>query len=311
MASAGATRRRRKRSWEETNVIKRFQTVSILLFCVVLAAVALVSCGKGEPAKTEVAGGVDAALIERFSGDWNGCVAFVDGTGKYESLTGTVGAVARILVDDKGAVTPFIGLDVEDTPIEDLTAAFTDTGLTLSGKWISADFRDVAMTEKGGTLSTRISVSKEAGSVTLVFNFRRLDDTGWTDENPGFSESQINTCKGKTFDELAEMIGYRKSDYPAASSEPAAAEDKPASTGSIIGSWVYAGGGYTYTFNADGSGSYSAGSTVMEFTYEDLGGKVKILYKGNTMASEYGYTVSGNTLSIEDSFGDKVEYTKK
>lgn len=49
----------------------------------------------------------------------------------------------------------------------------------------------------------------------------------------------------------------------------------------------------------------------MEFTYEDDGSKVSILYTGNTMPSEYSYTVNGNVLSIEDSFGEKVEYTKK
>ncbi len=84
-----------------------------------------------------------------------------------------------------------------------------------------------------------------------------------------------------------------------------------ASKGAIVGSWEYTDGGYTYTFNKDGTGSYSAGDTVMEFTYEDSGDKVSILYTGNTVASEYAYTISGDTLSIEDSFGDKVEYVKK
>lgn len=276
-----------------------------LIICVSLAALMLASCG-----------GIDGRLLERYNGDWNGCVKFVDGTGKYETLTGIVGAIARLNIDGKGNITPFIGLDVEDTPIEDLTAKFDSNDILLSGKWISAEFKDARMTESGGTLSTKISVSKEAGSVSLVFNFRRLDDTGWTDENPGFSESQINACKGKSFDELAEMLGYNSSDYPGeqtASDESDTGDkgDKGGASGSIVGSWEYTNGGYTYTFNADGTGSYTAGSTVMEFTYEDAGDKVKILYKGNTMASEYSYTVSGGTLSIEDSFGEKVEYKKK
>ena len=84
-----------------------------------------------------------------------------------------------------------------------------------------------------------------------------------------------------------------------------------ATAGAIVGSWEYVDGGYTYTFNKDGTGNYKAGETVMEFTYEDLGDKVSILYTGNTVASEYAYTISGDTLSIEDSFGEKVEYVKK
>ncbi len=283
------------------------------LLAITLAVISCVclfcACGNGDKSS------VDEALIARFGGDWNGCVEFEGGTGKYETLTGTVAAIARFNVDKKGNVTPFIGLDVEDTPFEDLTARFDGDGVLLSGKWISAEFKDIPMTEKNGTLSTSIPIEKEAGSVTLAFNFRRLDDTGWTDEDPGFSESQINACMGKSFDELAEIIGYSKSDYPESVAAPAK-EDKPADGGSkaadsIVGSWEYVNGGYIYTFNADGTGSYSAGSTVMNFTYEDDGKAVKILYTGNTTPNEFTYTISGNTLSIEDSFGDKVEYKKK
>lgn len=290
------------------NVLSAIAAIS----CLSLVLCAIVSCGKQEGAGN----GFDKALIERYGGDWNGCVQFLDGTGKYENLTGIVAAIARLNIAEDGGIAPFIGLDVEDTPIEGLSAKFDGEEILLCGKWISADFQDVRMTESGGTLSTRISVSKEAGSVSLAFNFRRLDDTGWTDEKPGFSESQINACMGKSFDELAEMIGYGKSDYPAPSGEanpPEAGEDNGngAQAGSVVGSWVYVNGGYTYTFNADGTGSYEAGSTVMEFTYEDTGSTLSILFKGNTMASEYAYTINGNTLSIEDSFGDTVQYTKK
>lgn len=284
--------------------------VIALTLALITCACLFCACGKGEKASD------NAALIARFGGDWNGCVKFVDGRQKYEDLTGTVAAIARFNIDKKGEITPFIGLFVEDTPIEDLTARFEGDGILLSGKWINAEFKDVPMTEKDGTLSTTIPIEKEAGSVTLRFNFRRLDDTGWTDENPGFSESQINDCMGKSFDELAEIIGYKKSDYPEAASSPAK-EDKAADGGSdakagaIIGSWEYDIGGYVYTFNADGTGNYTAGSTVMNFTYEDDGKTVKILYTGNTTPNEFAYTVSGNTLSIEDSFGSKVEYKKK
>ena len=82
-------------------------------------------------------------------------------------------------------------------------------------------------------------------------------------------------------------------------------------TKSIIGSWKYKDGGYTYTFNKDKTGSYTIGSTVMKFTYEDDGKKVSILYEGNTIASEYEYKIDGKKLIIKDSFGSDVEYIKK
>jgi len=290
--------------------------VVAILACLTLVVGAFAACG-GKEKPDENA--FDKALIERFGGDWNGCVEFVDGTGKYETLTGTVAAIARLNIDSEGNITPFIGLDVEDTPIENLTAKFDGDKILLGGKWISADFADTEMTEKNGTLSTRIDVSKEAGSIGLVFNFRRLDDTGWTDEKPGFSESQINECMGKSFDELAEIIGYSSSDYPAALSteqpentkEDTKDSGKKAEKGSIVGTWEYTGGGYSYTFNADGTGSYNYGTTVMEFTYTDDGSTVSIKYTTNTVASDYAYTIEGNTLKIEDSFGDTVEYIKK
>lgn len=297
------------------------KTLALLLVAVLCLSV-LAACGKkpAEPETEPAEASPYAASIELFKGDWNGCVKFADGTGKYESLNGDiVGALARFIIADDGTVTPFIGLDVEDTPIENLTAKFAEDGtMLLTGKWISADFTDAVLSENNGTISTTLSVSKEAGAISLVFNFRRLDDKGWTDEDPGMGASQINACKGKTFDELAEMIGYSASDYPAAAAEepdtqaaPADDNGGKAASGSIVGSWEYTSGGYVYTFNADGTGNYSAGSTVMEFTYTDKGDSVEILYTGNTMANVFKYTVSGDTLSIEDSFGEKVEYTKK
>ena len=83
----------------------------------------------------------------------------------------------------------------------------------------------------------------------------------------------------------------------------------------IVGSWSYNPYGsteYIYTFNADKTGSYSAGGTAMDFTYEDDGTKVSILYTGNTVASSYEYRIEeGKKLFIKDSFGSELEYDKK
>ena len=77
----------------------------------------------------------------------------------------------------------------------------------------------------------------------------------------------------------------------------------------LVGSWAH--DKYVYTFNADKTGTYDALGNKMEFTYEDKGDKVSILYKGNTNASEFEYKIDGNKLIIKDSFGSDVEYIKK
>lgn len=79
----------------------------------------------------------------------------------------------------------------------------------------------------------------------------------------------------------------------------------------IIGSWEYETGGYTYTFNDDGTGSYAVGENKMEFTYKDNGKAVEILYTGNTDASTYEYKIDGDMLTIKDSLGNDVKYKKK
>ncbi|MBQ1451688.1 MAG: hypothetical protein IIZ22_03390 [Clostridia bacterium] len=301
---------------------KSIKTIIALIFCLTLILTMFTACGgtKGDtPIKTpdgvpEVT--IDPTLLTRFGGDWNGCFMFVDCTGKYEDFNGEIyGALCRVNVDGDGKITLFIGVDVEDTPFEDLVAEFADGEITYSGKWANATFENAKLHEVDGTLSTLVKVEKESGNLGLAFNFRRLDDEGWTNEEPGFSESQINACKGKSFDELASMIGYSKGDYPegtVVTSDTTEAPEQPAAeSGALIGSWTYPVGDYTYTFNKDGTGSYSAGSTVMEFTYTDKGTSVEILYTGNTVANEFKYTIKGNVLSIEDSFGEKIEYIKK
>lgn len=77
----------------------------------------------------------------------------------------------------------------------------------------------------------------------------------------------------------------------------------------IIGSWDHSG--YVYTFNEDKTGSYEVFGNTMNFTYEDDGSKVSILYKGNTVPGTYEYKIDGDKLIIKDSFGDDVIYKKK
>ncbi len=80
----------------------------------------------------------------------------------------------------------------------------------------------------------------------------------------------------------------------------------------LVGTWEYQNGaGYKYTFNEDKTCSYEAFGTKMECTYEDDGKAVKVLFKGNTIASTYEYKIDGDTLTIKDSFGKDVVYKRK
>ncbi len=78
----------------------------------------------------------------------------------------------------------------------------------------------------------------------------------------------------------------------------------------IVGTWEYKAMECAYSFNEDETGAYIFGGVEMPFTYTDDGTAVSILYEGNTSPNVLKYTIDGNTLSIEDSFGDMVEYEK-
>ena len=79
----------------------------------------------------------------------------------------------------------------------------------------------------------------------------------------------------------------------------------------IVGSWAH--DSYVYTFNEDKTGNYDYGNSGkgMEFTYEDNGTELSILYTGNTEPLVLKYRKEGNKLIITDSFGKDVEYVKK
>ena len=80
-------------------------------------------------------------------------------------------------------------------------------------------------------------------------------------------------------------------------------------TEGVVGKWAYTS--YVYTFNSDKTGTYDASGTLMQFTYEDDGEKLSILYTGSTSPLVLKYRIDGNKLIITDSFGSDVEYTKK
>ena len=158
-------------------------------------------------------------LISRFQGDWNGALIFAECTGIYEYLQDQwTSCIARFVIDEAGAVTPFIGLNVEDTPFTNLQA-WLDTDMEcmmLNGEWITVPFYETRITEYNGTINLEVYIENSGGSLCLVMNMRHVGDEGWTDEYPRLSTENIEYCRGMSFDELAVLNGYEAGDYPEA-----------------------------------------------------------------------------------------------
>lgn len=88
-------------------------------------------------------------------------------------------------------------------------------------------------------------------------------------------------------------------------------EDANKAKNTIVGTWKYENGDYTYHFNEDGTGDYSYYSTKMEFTYKTEGEKLSITYKGSTAPFETTYNIDGDKLNIKDSFGKDTIYVRQ
>ena len=82
----------------------------------------------------------------------------------------------------------------------------------------------------------------------------------------------------------------------------------------IVGSWYYNDNTF-YTFNADGTGSYTAfGNLFGNFTYTESEGKLTLNYEDTTIPTVFNYKMDGKTLTIlagEGNIGRDTEYTRK
>ena len=81
-------------------------------------------------------------------------------------------------------------------------------------------------------------------------------------------------------------------------------------TGALVGSWAYEEDlNFVYTFNANGTGTYTIHGEVLNLTYQDNGTSVD--YEMGGVPGSFEYTISGNTLIIKDSAGEDVKYTRQ
>lgn len=88
--------------------------------------------------------------------------------------------------------------------------------------------------------------------------------------------------------------------------------EAPTTVRTLVGSWGHEMG-YTYVFREDKTGEYLIDGNdepFWVFTYETDGDKLT-MYQDGSLLMETKYTIDGDTLIIEDSFGEKVYYTYK
>ena len=82
----------------------------------------------------------------------------------------------------------------------------------------------------------------------------------------------------------------------------------------IVGNWYYNDDTF-YTFNEDGTGSYTVyGNVYGNFTYTEGDGKLILNYESATVPTTFNYKLDGKTLTIlagEDNWGSDTEYKKK
>ncbi|MBQ4527630.1 MAG: hypothetical protein II998_06130 [Clostridia bacterium] len=100
--------------------------------------------------------------------------------------------------------------------------------------------------------------------------------------------------------------------FAACSNDSKKADGSSEKKNPIVGTWGFeTNSEWEYKFNADGTGSYTFGGEPMTFTYEDDGKEIRLKYDHADNVNVYKYTIDGDTLNIEDDFGEVTVFKKK
>ena len=92
--------------------------------------------------------------------------------------------------------------------------------------------------------------------------------------------------------------------------QPTFIEPDDGDRSALIGSWAYEEDeNFIYTFNANGTGSYTVYGETVDFTYTDNGSTVEIVF--DDAPGTFDYTIDGNTLVLVDSTETEVKYLKQ
>lgn len=92
--------------------------------------------------------------------------------------------------------------------------------------------------------------------------------------------------------------------------QPITLEPDTGSESALIGSWAYEEDeNFVYTFNSNGTGTYTVYGEAINFTYTDNGTSVRMVF--DDAPGTFDYTISGSTLTLKDSTGADVRYIKQ
>lgn len=147
-----------------------------------------------------------------------------------------------------------------------------------------------------------------AGSLIACSNKTETKDTSEASSATSAVQQTVTSADGTTAEQpttVPETTEAQRSD-PAAETAKAGATDN-----GLVGSWEYESGGFTYTFNSDGSGVYDVAGTQMKFTYTAENSVLSITYEGSTAPMQLEYVLSGDTLNVKDSGGNDTIYHRK
>ena len=142
-----------------------------------------------------------------------------------------------------------------------------------------------------------------AGSMTACGNKTDTKETSEASAATSAAQQAVTAAEQQTT--VAGTTEAQRSESATETAKAGAAD-----TG-LVGSWEYESGGFTYTFNEDGSGVYDVAGTKMKFTYTAENSVLSITYEGSTAPMQLEYVLSGDTLNVKDSGGNDTIYHRK
>ena len=158
-----------------------------------------------------------------------------------------------------------------------------------------------------------------AGSLTACGNKTETKETSEASATTSAVQQAVTAAAGTTPEQQTTVAGTTPEQQTtvagtaeAQRSDSAAENPKADATDTgLVGSWEYESGGFTYTFNEDGSGVYDMAGTKMKFTYTAENSILSITYEGSTEPMQLEYILSGDTLNVKDSGGNDTIYHRK
>lgn len=147
-----------------------------------------------------------------------------------------------------------------------------------------------------------------AGSLTACGNKTETKETSEASAATSAVQQAVTAAAGPTAEQQTTVAGTAEGQR----SDSAAENPKADATDTgLVGSWEYESGGFTYTFNEDGSGVYDMAGTKMKFNYTAENSVLSITYEGSTAPMQLEYVLSGDTLNVKDSAGNDTIYHRK